>query len=184
MPRSNIVFRRYQPMSEPVWLPVSRTIAPPALRTPTPMRSQSGSVPMMMSAPSLSARSTAIFRAGAFSGLGDLTVGKRPSRTSCSGTVKKLKPSFFSSTGTSTPPVPCRAVKTILRFLPPRRFQQFGLQHHGLDAGRGTGRPSQRRAGDFALLIGGQRRVGLVFEGVDLADDATWRAARRCLRRR
>ena len=98
MPRSNIVLMRYQPISEPVWLPVSRVILPRSSRTPTPMRSQSGSVPITMSAFFSFASSTAIASAGAFSGFGDSTVGKRPSKTSCSGTVKKLKPSFFRMT--------------------------------------------------------------------------------------
>jgi len=114
MPISNIVLMRYQAMRVPVWLPVSSTILPEPSRTPTPIRSQSGSVPMMASAPIRSARSEAIFKAGAFSGFGEATVGNRPSGMSCSGTVVKLKPRRFSMVGTNTPPVPCNAVKTIL----------------------------------------------------------------------
>lgn len=52
-------------------------------------------------------------------------------------------------------------------------FQQLGLEHHGLDSGEVKVVHLSAERDDFALLIGGEGRVGLVFEGVDLFDDAS-----------
>ena len=69
-----------------VWLPLSNCILPSEFRTATPNLSQSGSVPITISAFSFSASSKAIFSAAGSSGFGEATVGKSPSGFSCSFT--------------------------------------------------------------------------------------------------
>ena len=109
-PCSNIVFTRYQAIKDPIWFPVRSCISPEPLRTTTPIRSQSGSVPITASACTSSARSTPIANAAAFSGFGEATVGKAPFWSSCSGTVTTSNPSSRRSGQTMCPPVPCKFV--------------------------------------------------------------------------
>ena len=52
-------------------------------------------------------------------------------------------------------------------------FQQLGLQHHGLDAGEVEVVHLSAERDDFALLIGWEGCVRLVFEGVDLFDNTS-----------
>ena len=74
-------------MTTIVWLPLNRIISPALSRTATPRRSESGSVPINISAPTALAKSVAILSAGFSSGFGDLTVGKLPSGVACSCTM-------------------------------------------------------------------------------------------------
>ena len=97
-----------------VWLPLSSTILPWRSRTAIPIRSQSGSVPITISAPISSAFLSANVRASGSSGLGDFTVGKLPSGTACSSTMCTLvKPARLSTSGTIVIDVPCKEVNTI-----------------------------------------------------------------------
>ena len=86
--------------SDPIWLPVSNSNSPEEPLTATPILSQSGSVPITISAPLFLAKSIAIFKDAPFSGLGDFTVGNLPSGESCSLTVSHSNPSSFKSKGT------------------------------------------------------------------------------------
>ena len=82
--------------------------------TAIPNRSESGSVPITISALILSANSNAIFNAAGSSGLGDFTVGKFPSGLRCSSTmVTSVNPACFKAAGIAITDVPCSGVKTI-----------------------------------------------------------------------
>ena len=84
-------------MSDKVWLPFSRTYSPLALRSATPIRSESGSVASTRSAPSREPSSMALAIVLRSSGLGDSTVGKLPSMTACSSTSETfVKPHLRS----------------------------------------------------------------------------------------
>ncbi len=92
-------------------MPFSSTYSPLPLRSARPIRSESGSVAMARSAPSLRASSIAIAIVLRSSGLGDSTVGKLPSRTVCSGTeIMFSKPHLRSDAGTRRTPAPCSGV--------------------------------------------------------------------------
>ena len=80
-------------------LPFNSCSSPLRLRTATPIRSASGSVPTTISASFASARAVAIASAAGSSGFGDLTVGKSPEGTICSSTVRTLLNPALASAG-------------------------------------------------------------------------------------
>lgn len=78
-------------------------------------RSASGSVPIRMSASISLPYSIANSKASCSSGLGDVTVEKLASGSSCSfTTVTFVKPNAFNPSRTGLLAVPCKGVKTIL----------------------------------------------------------------------
>ena len=100
-----------------VWFPFISFMFPSVSLTATPNLSQSGSVPITISAPILFAKSVAIFKASGSSGFGDFTVGKSPSGTLCSSTIcTSVYPAFAKASGTETIEVPCKEVKTTFKF--------------------------------------------------------------------
>ncbi len=76
-----------------------------------PIRSASGSVAKTKSAPVSIAFFIARSKAAGSSGFGDITVGKLPLITFCSGTsIILVKPIAFKVSGMSFIPVPCIGV--------------------------------------------------------------------------
>ena len=69
------------------WLPFIMVKSPFSFLTAIPKRSQSGSVPITISAFSFLAKSIAIFNASGSSGFGETTVGKSPLGSACSSTM-------------------------------------------------------------------------------------------------
>ncbi len=89
------------------WFPFRMVMLPSASRTAMPKRSQSGSVPITISAFSLFAKSMAICSASGSSGLGETTVGKSPSGFAwASTTVTLVYPAISSTFGTMVIAVP------------------------------------------------------------------------------
>ena len=100
-----------------VWFPFINFMFPSVSLTATPNRSQSGSVPIRISASILSAKAVAIFKASGSSGFGDVTVGKSPSGRLCSSTICTFEyPALANASGTEMMEVPCNDVKTIFKF--------------------------------------------------------------------
>ena len=88
-------------------MPFNKTSFPELSLTAIPSLSQSGSVPITISAFTLLARSIAISKASGSSGFGDFTVGKSPFGNDCSSTICTfLKPANFNDSGTAVIDVP------------------------------------------------------------------------------
>ena len=84
--------------------------------TAIPNLSQSGSVPITISAFVCSAISIAILSASGSSGFGEITVGKSPSGVACCATTCTfVYPAASKTRGIMVIEVPCSAVKTIFR---------------------------------------------------------------------
>ena len=93
--------------------------SPSVFLTTTPTLSQSGSVPIIMSAPSFFAFSIAILKTSFSSGFGYFTVEKLGSGNSCSFiTSTFLNPTSLSTVLIGTFPVPCIGVKNIFISFP------------------------------------------------------------------
>ena len=94
-----------------VWFPLSKTILPSVFLTATPSLSESGSVPITISAFVFSANANAMVNASGSSGFGDFTVGKFPSGSACSATIfTSVKPAFAKTLGIDLIEVPCNDV--------------------------------------------------------------------------
>ncbi|MNE64647.1 hypothetical protein D3C80_1600680 [compost metagenome] len=116
MPAFFHCFNKKEVIKTIVWFPFNKIILPSLLRTATPKRSQSGSVPTTISEFVLSAKASAIVKASGSSGFGDLTVGKSPSGTACSGTICTfLYPACDKTSGIDFIEVPCNEVNTMCR---------------------------------------------------------------------
>ena len=81
-----------------------------------PTRSESGSVPITMDAPTCLAKATASASAAPSSGLGLCTVGNAPSGIAWEGTSWTfLNPKAFKAAGTASAPVPCKPVYAMVK---------------------------------------------------------------------